>query len=160
MPFLAHRSSVKLARTYNAVLVMDCTYKTNWFHMKLFDVVGITSFNTTFYVGFEFLQKETEVYYAWALENVKSLYSRISYSPVIAIDRDPALVNAVRHMFPTSPILLCTWHVNKNIAKNCKSVFETISLSNGSWYCMLELWRNLKKGGTHSKSVLAKLQTR
>ena len=110
---------------YNAVLVMDCTYKTNWFHMKLFDVVGITSFNTTFYVGFEFLQKETEVYYAWALENVKSLYSRISYSPVIAIDRDPALVNAVRHMFPTSPILLCTWHVNKNIAKNCKSMFET-----------------------------------
>jgi len=73
--------------------------------MKLFDLVGITSFNTTFIVGFTLIQKETEEYYAWALENVKSLYSGISYSPVIAIDRDLALVNVVRHVFPTSPIL-------------------------------------------------------
>jgi len=57
MPFFAHPNSVQLATTYNAVLVMDCTYKTYWFHMKLFDVVGITGFNTTIYVGFAFLQK-------------------------------------------------------------------------------------------------------
>jgi len=86
----------------------------------LFDVVGITSSNTTSYVGFTFFQKETEEYYAWALENVKSLYIGISYSPVIAIDRDLALVNAVMHVFSTSPILLCIWHVNKNIANHCK----------------------------------------
>jgi len=92
MVFFAHPNSVQLARTYNAVLVMDCNYKTNRLHIILFDILGITSFNTTFYVGFVFLQKETEEYYTWALENVKSLYSGISYSPVIAIDRDLALV--------------------------------------------------------------------
>jgi len=86
--------------------------------MKLFDLVGITSFNTTFIIGFTLIQKETEEYYAWSLENVKSLYSENSYSPVIAIDRDLALVNVVRHVFQTVPF--CTWHVNKNIAKNCK----------------------------------------
>ena len=115
----SHLNFVQLARTYNAVLLMDCTYKNNGFHMKLFDVAGITSFNTTFYIGL------TEECNAWALENVKSLYSGISYSPVIAIDRDLALVNVVRHVFPNSPILLCTWRGNKNIAKNCKSIFET-----------------------------------
>jgi len=125
-------------------LVMDCTYKTNWFHMKLFDVVGITSFNTTFYVEFAFLQKETEECYAWALENVKSLYSGISYSPVIAIDRYLALVNVVRDVFPTSPILLCTWHFNKNIAKNCNSMFET-----GERYdCFFKQWELVLYAGT------------
>ena len=84
----------------------------------MFDVVGITSFNTTFYIRLASHQKETEEYYAWSLENVKSLYSENSYSPVIAIDRDLALVNVVRHVFQTVPF--CTWHVNKNIAKNCK----------------------------------------
>jgi len=93
--------------------------------MKLFDVVGITSFNTNFYIRLASHQKETEEYYAWALDNVKSLYMGISYSPVIAISRDNALVNAVRHVLRTSHILLCTWHVNKNLAKNCKSMFET-----------------------------------
>jgi len=84
--------------------------------MKLFYVIGITSFKTTFYVGFDFLQKETEEYYAWALENVKSLHGAISYSPVIAIERYLALVNALRHVFRTSPILLCVMQINKNIA--------------------------------------------
>jgi len=83
---------------------------------------------------------------------------------VIAIDSDLALVNAVRHVVRTSQILLCTWHVNKNIAKTVSQCLKlerdmTISLSNGSWFCMLELWGNLKKGGTHRKSVLAKIQT-
>jgi len=48
-----------------------------------------------------------------------------SLSLVIVIDRDLDLVNVVRHVFPTSPILLCTGLVNKNRAKNCKSMFET-----------------------------------
>ena len=96
---------------------------------------------------------ETEEYYAWELENAKSLYTVISYSPVNAIDRDLALVNAVRHVFPNSPIRLCTWHVNKNIAKTVSQCLKLerdmiISLSTGSWFCMLELWWNLKKGGT------------
>jgi len=71
---------------------------------------------------------------------------------VIAFDRDPALVNAVRHMFPTSHILLCTWNYNKNIAKNCKSMFETgerydYFFKQLDWFFMLEFWRALKKGG-------------
>jgi len=44
---------------------------------------------------------------------------------VIAIDRDLTLENVVKHVFPTSPILLCTRHINKKIANNCKSMFET-----------------------------------
>ena len=30
----SHPNSVQFGRTYNAVLDMDCTYKTNWLHMN------------------------------------------------------------------------------------------------------------------------------
>jgi hypothetical protein len=83
---------------------------------------------------------------------------------VIAIDRDLVLVNVVRHVFSTSPILLSTWHINKNIAKNCKSMFETgerydyffkqweLVLYAGTLGEFEERWNSLK-------SVLLKLQT-
>jgi hypothetical protein len=58
--FFAHPDSIKLCRSYNSVILMDCTYKTNKYNMNLLDVVGITSFNTTFFVCFVFLPEETE----------------------------------------------------------------------------------------------------
>ena len=39
---------------------MDCTYKTNQFHLPLLDILGSTGLNNSFYAGFVFLSSETE----------------------------------------------------------------------------------------------------
>jgi hypothetical protein len=115
---------------------MDCTYKTNKYNMNLLDVVGITSFNTTFFVCFVFLPEETEPWYTWALTRIKELYIDIEVPKVIGIDRDLALENVLECLFPTSAIILCTWHININIAKNLKKHFGT----NEEWATFMADW--------------------
>jgi hypothetical protein len=57
--FMASPVSIELARKYNLVLLMDCTYnKTNRFEMPLMEVVGKTPSNKTFFVAFVFLAEE------------------------------------------------------------------------------------------------------
>lgn len=68
--FFAHPFSIMLTRSYSNVFVMDCTYKTNKYKMPLLDIIGVSSFNTSFYSCFAFLDKEGEKYYVWALQNV------------------------------------------------------------------------------------------
>ncbi len=69
--FFAHRKSLNNLAAYPEVLVMDCTYKTNWFDLPLFSIVGMTASNSTFFVAFAFLKQEAEADYAWSLENLQ-----------------------------------------------------------------------------------------
>ncbi|CAG8702077.1 20800_t:CDS:2 [Cetraspora pellucida] len=55
--FFSHYRFIELIHMYSSVLFMDCIYKTNKFKMPLLNVVGITSFNTTFFNG------KTQSYY-------------------------------------------------------------------------------------------------
>ncbi|XP_077221956.1 protein FAR1-RELATED SEQUENCE 5-like [Tasmannia lanceolata] len=50
----AHPKLIALRKSYSNVFVMDCTYKTNKYKMPLLDIVGVTSFNSSFYSCFAF----------------------------------------------------------------------------------------------------------
>jgi hypothetical protein len=58
--FFAHHKSVSLFNSFPTVLVMDSTYKTNKYKMPLFEIVGFTSNEKTFNVGFAWLTNEKE----------------------------------------------------------------------------------------------------
>ncbi|KAI7957320.1 hypothetical protein MJO28_004415 [Puccinia striiformis f. sp. tritici] len=45
---------------------------------------------------------------------------------VFITDRESALRNALEQVFPDAQANLCTWHINKNIATNCKKYFPSI----------------------------------
>ncbi|XP_024177753.1 uncharacterized protein LOC112183616 [Rosa chinensis] len=71
--FFAHPTSIELTRSYSNVFVMDCTYKTNKYKMPLLEIIGVSSFNTSFYSCFVFMQKEEQQDYQWALEMFSKL---------------------------------------------------------------------------------------
>ncbi|KAK2373976.1 protein FAR1-RELATED SEQUENCE [Trifolium repens] len=96
--FWAHPESIKLLNLFSIVLVMDCTYKTNKYRQPLLQVIGITSTDLTFAVGFSYMESEKTDNYRWALEKLREL----------------ALMNAIEIVFPHSVNMLCTWHINKN----------------------------------------------
>jgi hypothetical protein len=56
--FWAHPTSVKLFNNFPTVLVMDSTYKTNMYKMPMFEIVGVTSTDLTYSVGFGFVTHE------------------------------------------------------------------------------------------------------
>nr|CCA18752.1 conserved hypothetical protein [Albugo laibachii Nc14] len=72
--FFAHPESIKLANHYNHVVVMDCTYKTSRYRMPLVHIIGMTAFNTTFTVGFYFLDMEKMENYLWEMSKLSTVW--------------------------------------------------------------------------------------
>ena len=107
--------------------MMDCTYKTNKYKMPLLIIMGHTALGTSFCIGFAFLEKEEEEDFTWVMEHLKALYRHLGLKDpeVIVTDRDLALMNAIATVFASSANLLCVWHVNTNVLKNCKPAFDT-----------------------------------
>ncbi|XP_077245920.1 protein FAR1-RELATED SEQUENCE 5-like [Tasmannia lanceolata] len=96
--FFAHPKSIALSRSYSNVFVMDCTYKTNKYKMPLLDVVGVTSFNSSFYSCFAFLQKEEKDDYVWALKMFNDMLDNVSKPAVIVTNRELALMGAIQEL--------------------------------------------------------------
>lgn len=71
--FCIHKESHHLLGKYPTVLVIDCIYKTNQFNMPLFNVVGMTGRNTTFFICFAFLNGEKGEDYNWALHQLRDV---------------------------------------------------------------------------------------
>ncbi|GAU48047.1 hypothetical protein TSUD_272250 [Trifolium subterraneum] len=121
--FWAHPESIKLFNTFPTVLMMDSTYKTNKYKMPLFEIVGVTSTEKSYNVGFAYIANEKEDNFVWALETCKSLLiSKETFPKVIVTDRDKSLMNAVAKVFPNSTALVCRVHVYKNVKAKFKAL--------------------------------------
>ncbi|GAU20665.1 hypothetical protein TSUD_230790 [Trifolium subterraneum] len=94
--FWAHPESVKLFNTFPTVLMLDSMYKTNKYKMPLFEMVGVTSTEESYNVGFAYIANEKEDDFTWALDTCVSLLkSKDTVPKVIVTDRDKSLMNAV-----------------------------------------------------------------
>ncbi|XP_024196958.1 protein FAR1-RELATED SEQUENCE 5 isoform X2 [Rosa chinensis] len=139
--FFAHPTSIELTKSYSNVFVMDCTYKTNKYKMPLLEIVGVSSFNTSFYSCFVFMQKEEQQDYQWALEMFSKLLGDGNHPLAIIIDRELALMKAIQVVFPMTPNLLCIWHIEKNILAHCKGQFK----EDADWVGFMSSWSTLVK---------------
>ncbi|KAH1254730.1 Protein FAR1-RELATED SEQUENCE 5 [Glycine max] len=108
--FWCHPDAVKLCNACHLVFLIDSTYKTNRYRLPLLDFVGVTPTGMTFSAGFAYLE-----------------------------DRDLALMNAVKVVFPECTNLLCKFHIDKNVKAKCKSL---IRQKNALDYVM-DSWGNL-----------------
>jgi hypothetical protein len=120
----AHPKSIALLKRYPEVLLMDCTYKTNRFGLPLLDIIGCTGLNKSFFAAFVFISKEEEGDYIWALERLRLMMRAYNMADpaVIVTDRELALINAYKRVFPTATGLLCEWHVAKAVVAKGKSL--------------------------------------
>ncbi|XP_070665642.1 PKS-NRPS hybrid synthetase cheA-like [Malus domestica] len=138
----AHPISIEILRAFPHVLIMDCTYKTNRYRFPLLQIVGVTSTNMTFSVAFVYIEAGKEDNYIWALTRLKTLLHGYCLPGVIATDRDLALLNSIKSVFPGSQHLLCRWHINKNVLSKCKKMFESNkqwNKFNRDWNCLVSL---------------------
>jgi hypothetical protein len=115
--FFAGHQSFALVKLYPEILLLDCTYKTNDFGLPFLVVVGVTGMYTSFYASFCFLKSEKEEEFVWALEQLADV---LDISPgVLLTDRDLALMNTLRQVFPHSKNFLCQWHIKKCVQARC-----------------------------------------
>jgi hypothetical protein len=141
--FFAHPKSVCLLNTFPTVLLMDSTYKTNKYGMPLFEIVGETSCEETYSVGFAFISNEKEENFTWVLQQCMRLFRSKEVKPkVIVTDRDAALMNAVATVFPDSAHLVCYFHVKKNMTQTMKPLCK---IKDGENVTQKEVWRQIEK---------------
>ncbi|XP_050896317.1 protein FAR1-RELATED SEQUENCE 6-like [Lathyrus oleraceus] len=124
--FWTHPNSIKLFNMFPIVLIIDSTYKTNKYRLPLLEMVGVTSTEKTYYVGFAFLEREKEENVTWALEVCREmLKDQEEMLKVIVTDRYTSLMNSVAKVFPTSYALLCSCHTTKNVRSRVKVAVGT-----------------------------------
>jgi MULE transposase domain len=99
--FFAHPKSIKLFKCYPEVLIMDCTYKTNWFHALLLNIISTIALGISFFVGFAFIAEKTNEDYLWAIKELKTLMYKenINDPAVVVTDYKLALIYALKKVF-------------------------------------------------------------
>lgn len=109
------------------VLFMDCTYRTNCYKMPLLDIVGCDAMNATFYIGFAFVSGEQQNTYEFILRHLKTSYEhhQLPQLRTILTDKDDALINAIKTVFPLVDNLISTWHINKKILAKAKPLIRS-----------------------------------
>ncbi|XP_022019017.2 uncharacterized protein LOC110919048 [Helianthus annuus] len=141
--FFCHDKSFEMWRAFPHVLMIDATYKTNMYNLPFLQVVGMSSTNHTFCVAHAFLSNEQEATYVWVLERVRSMLHECMEPRVILTDRDQALINACRKIFPGAHRYLCRFHILQNIVKYCKGSF------NGQdWEAFINQWKTVCNSAT------------
>ena len=82
--------------------------------MPMFEVVGATSTDSTYLVGFGFVTHEKEENFVWVLKMMRKLLtSKMNMPKVIVTDRDTTLMKAIANVFPESYAMNCYFHVQK-----------------------------------------------
>ena len=159
--FFYHARSFELFCQHPEVILLDCTYKTNRFQLPLLSMVGLNAMGKSFFIAFAFLQDETEERYAWAMEQLRSLFqnlgNRYKTGPEVFVsDRDLALLAAIRSQFPQIPHLLCLWHINKCVVAKCKPLFE----DQEHWDAFYQDWQKVGQQDTPSEFAVTWTQFR
>ena len=101
MLFFAHFQAIKLAQAYPEVLLINCTYRTNYYNMPLIHFSGVTPTDKNFSISFRFLSAESEPQYTCMLEAYKQAVLGDDVEPLIIItDNEQALLNGLRTVYP------------------------------------------------------------
>lgn len=121
--FFINPISMKMWRAFPHVLILDPTYKTNRYHLPFLQIVGLTSTNKTFCIAFAFIRNEKIDNFTWVLHCLRQTLDGYMLPRVIVTDRDLALMEACRYVFPEASRFLCRHHIYENIRKHWRPSF-------------------------------------
>jgi hypothetical protein len=85
--------------------------------MPLFQVTGVTDHKSVANFAFGVINTETEAGYRWLCRqiNLFQLRAHINEPAVIITDKEAALRNVLKDVFPRAQQQLCVYHINANI---------------------------------------------
>lgn len=117
--FSMHRACIRMLSMHPWVISMVCTYKTNLYGLALLDIVGLASTGRTYFLAFAFIRDEKQDTYEIVLRCLAEAYDSLSlqYPRTILTDKERALINAIKVVFPDTKTISCIWHIEMNLLK-------------------------------------------
>ncbi|XP_076924476.1 uncharacterized protein LOC143586918 [Bidens hawaiensis] len=89
------------------------------------NTVGDTPMQKSFCIAHVVLLRERQTDFTWALEHLKGMLEDSIEPRVIVTDRDSALMNSCKKIFPNAIKNLCRWHIHENIKKKWKGIYDS-----------------------------------
>jgi hypothetical protein len=88
-----------------------------------------------------FIDNETSDNYDFSIKNLVCYLCPGVWPLIFACNTDDQLIQSVLRYFPLActKIIICGWHVLKNILTNCKAKFETIE----RWDEFIKIWHEV-----------------
>ncbi len=144
--FFASRLSEQILKISWDVILIDCIYITNHYHILLYMISGVTGLNTSFFIGFTFISSKIYLDYHWVLSYFYQFYheSNIPDLIIVGTNCEKALVRALDVLFLQLEHGLCFWHVDKNVLANCKSSFDIEK----TWQAFYDDWHKVLYANT------------
>jgi hypothetical protein len=144
-------SSRKILQSNHETLIMNCIYKINRYRMSLFVIIDQTKFNIIFYVAFAFMTREHFSDYQWVLQQLKTLYDKLSLSflTIFVIDCEKALTNAIRLKYLEIDHVFYICYINNNVLSHCKKKFEIKE----AWKIFFNKWKAMMYVFTQQKYI-------
>lgn len=148
--------SMRALKQWHSVIVLDCTYKTNQYQFPLLNIMGLGAGGKTFTAGYALIRREVADDYRWALQ----AFIDIGDWPepeVVVTDREQAVMNAVRVIWPAAKHVLCRWHIEQAINKKAKEIYARHGRSHDADDILaatnrfLDLWKPIFHGLDHGK---------
>ena len=95
------------------------------YRMPLLHIVGVTPTTQTVSLSFAFLSEECEKDYTRALRQFHDCFMQLLNDGkiTVVVDRELALIAGIKAALPQATVLICLWHINKNVQANSKQHF-------------------------------------
>jgi hypothetical protein len=115
--FVLHSLHRKLFMANLKILILDLIYRTNRYKMPLVNIIGIISYNKSFWAGSAFISSEKVLDFEYVFKIIKKVYdiAKLPYPITFVTDGDSHIVIAMGRIFFNVNHIFCIWHVNGNI---------------------------------------------
>lgn len=110
--------------TSNALLVVDCTFRTNRRGLPLMIAMAKSNTNTSFPIAFSWVPEEDAESYAFFYETLRAeLYRDIPEPAVVLTDLSSGMIRAydILKCLPHSQLQYCQWHAIEAIQRHLRS---------------------------------------
>jgi hypothetical protein len=147
--FFTHDKCIRLAQSFNEVVLVDATYRTNKSQLPLVNLVGVNNVGcddktlSTFGIAGAWICNEDGNTYNWVMQCLLDVvYTDEKRQPGIFVtDQQKALMNAINIVFPESHHMLCYIHLFHNFEKHTSTKFT----DEDKWSRAEKLFKNISR---------------
>ncbi|XP_023740620.2 protein FAR1-RELATED SEQUENCE 5-like [Lactuca sativa] len=119
--FWADETDKLYYKEFGDVISFDATFRTNTYGMIFVPFTAVDNHKRSINIGAGLLSNESIESYRWLLEAF--LKAHVKHPQLVLTDQDPAILQAVEAIFPTSNHRLCMWHIMKKLQAKVSADF-------------------------------------
>ncbi|XP_050919284.1 uncharacterized protein LOC127136806 [Lathyrus oleraceus] len=132
--FWTHPDSIKLFNTFPTTFIIDSKYKTNKYRLPLFEMVGISSIEKTYHVGYHITKNvRSQVKHAVETKQIKSEDGKIVKAGWKVCEKYPNLLKYVESIIldQVKEKIVCVWtdqvrHLGNTTTNQVESAHATL----------------------------------